>query len=286
MSNSNSIGKYYNDFAGKNTAANIAKDAYGNISGSQYDLAKDGAFAGKTVAILNLHKSTLDFSCAIKSIEEKGFSIIYWHGKLPSHVDFKLTLSTASQLWVISAYKQRRLNRKYLKTIIDFFNEGRGLFLWGENKPIYYDTNYIAKNLFGVTMSGDTPGRQKVTLQKEGITNKPESRISVIERFKRKFFVYHDASKAGIVRNHPITTGLEVLYEGATIATITENQVLTPIMYGSAGNLVTACYDKDGKRAIIDGGFTRLDKDFWDTAGTARFVKNAAAWLANVEIEN
>jgi len=54
-------------------------------------------------------------------------------------------------------------------------------------------------------------------------------------------------------------------------------------MYGSAGNLVTACYDQNGKRAIIDGGSTRMDPDFWDTAGTARFIKNAAAWLANVE---
>jgi hypothetical protein len=35
-------------------------------------------------------------------------------------------------------------------------------------------------------------------------------------------------------------------------------------------------------RAILDGGFTCLYMR-WDTAGTGRYVKNAAAWLANAE---
>lgn len=46
--------------------------------------------------------------------------------------------------------------------------------------------------------------------------------------------------------------------------------------------MVAAYFDRDGKRAIVDGGFTRLYVN-WDTAGTGRYVKNSAAWLANVE---
>jgi hypothetical protein len=53
-------------------------------------------------------------------------------------------------------------------------------------------------------------------------------------------------------------------------------------MNSSDGNCVTACYDKDGKRALIDGGFTRLFIQ-WDDAGSSRFVCNAAAWLVNWE---
>jgi hypothetical protein len=53
-------------------------------------------------------------------------------------------------------------------------------------------------------------------------------------------------------------------------------------MTGSDSDLITAVYDRDGKRAIIDGGFTRLYNK-WDEAGTARFVKNAASWLVNWE---
>ena len=58
--------------------------------------------------------------------------------------------------------------------------------------------------------------------------------------------------------------------------------MLTPLIYGSDSNLVAAFFDHDGKRAIFDGGFTRLFYK-WDTAGTPRYVKNAAAWLANYE---
>merc|ERR1712194_106192 len=36
-------------------------------------------------------------------------------------------------------------------------------------------------------------------------------------------------------------------------------------------------------RVVIDGGFTKLYDDFWNrTAGTERYVKNASAWLLNM----
>jgi hypothetical protein len=79
-----------------------------------------------------------------------------------------------------------------------------------------------------------------------------------------------------------ICTGLENLYEGITIATVQENASLRPLVYGSAGNVVVAAYDQDGKRGLLDGGFTRLFLK-WDTAGTGRYVKNAGAWLVNYE---
>lgn len=89
-------------------------------------------------------------------------------------------------------------------------------------------------------------------------------------------------NKAGVLRRHLLTTGLEYIYEGITIATVQKNNVLSPLIYGSADNLVAGYFDQDGKRAIFDGGFTRLFLK-WDTAGTARYVKNSAAWLVNVE---
>jgi hypothetical protein len=88
--------------------------------------------------------------------------------------------------------------------------------------------------------------------------------------------------KHGILPNHLLSTGLHYLYEGVTIATIQPNQALKPLLYGHEDNLVAAFYDAQGRRAILDGGFTRLYYK-WDTAGTGRYVKNAAAWLVNVE---
>jgi hypothetical protein len=57
---------------------------------------------------------------------------------------------------------------------------------------------------------------------------------------------------------------------------------MTPIIWGSAGNLVAAAFEHDGRRLLVDGGFTRLYGK-WDTAGTGRYIVNAAAWLANYE---
>ena len=94
--------------------------------------------------------------------------------------------------------------------------------------------------------------------------------------------VQSETNKAGLRKNHLITTGIEKLYEGITIATIADNHDLEPLVYGSANNIVMAIYDKNGMRAIIDGGFTRLYCN-WDTAGTGRYVVNAASWLVNVE---
>jgi hypothetical protein len=59
------------------------------------------------------------------------------------------------------------------------------------------------------------------------------------------------------------------------------DDVFTPILYGSAGYLVTVAWERDGKRLLMDGSFIRLAVS-WDD-GTARYVKYAAAWLVNAE---
>ena len=56
------------------------------------------------------------------------------------------------------------------------------------------------------------------------------------------------------------------------------------MIYSSDANVVTAYYDFDGKRALVDGAFTRLwDGDWGQSAGTSRYIMNAAVWLANAE---
>ncbi len=76
-----------------------------------------------------------------------------------------------------------------------------------------------------------------------------------------------------------------VLYDGSESGAARAPKLpegFTALLYGSAGNLVTVAYEKDGKRLMMDGGFTRLAVA-WDDAGTARYVKNAAAWLVHPE---
>jgi len=235
----------------------VASDGFGNAQGNQYDLAVDGAFEGETVAVLHFYSGGgFNFSLPKAALAEKGFSVYRWINTAPSVAELKEGLDKSCQLWIISD-KVQHLNDSHLVVIKEFFDSGKGVYIWGDNQPYYADANYVSKALIGVEMSGNLPGNNVVNLQME-------------------------EKKAGVMPNHLITTGLQYVYEGVTIATLSDSEDLTPIIYGSADNLVTAVYEKDGKRLILDGGFTRLYVN-WDTAGTGRYVKNAAAWLVNYE---
>lgn len=236
----------------------VTADKYGNAEGNEYDLATDGAFEGNTVAVLHLYTGEgFDFALPKAALEEKGFSVFRWIDHPPSAKELKKQLEKASQLWVISS-NLRELNDEHAQVIKEFFESGKGLYIWGDNAPYYNDANFLAQKIFGTTMNGNVMADKTVGISGEA------------------------ANKAGIVNGHLISTGIANIYEGITIATITPTQDMTPLIYGSDGNLVAAVYEKDGKRAILDGGFTRLFLK-WDTAGTGRYVKNAGAWLVNYE---
>ncbi len=235
----------------------VEGDKFGNAAGNQYDLAVDGAFEGQTVAVLHFYTGEgFDFSLPKAALQEKGFSVYRWSNKAPSPEELRKGLEKSCQLWIISS-EQRHLSDAHVQIIKDFFNSGRGVYIWGDNEPFYTDANVVAQALFGGQMLGNLPGTVTVPVRR-------------------------GAEKVGLMPNHDITTGLEHLYEGITIATLQPNDALEPLLFGSAGNLVAAFYDHKGRRAVLDGGFTRLYIN-WDTAGTARYVKNAAAWLVNHE---
>jgi hypothetical protein len=235
----------------------VPRDNYGNAQGNKYDLAVDGAFAGQTILVLQLYsEESFDFKSPEKALKEKGFGVYRYINNPPDAARLKKDLTQSCQLWIISD-SYSKLNEDHLKVIKEFFDAGHGIYIWGDNDPYYADANKVADYLFKGEMTGNLMGDSPVGLQT-------------------------DSTSVGVRRNHLITTGIENVYEGITIATISENKYLKPLIYGSAGNLVTAVYEKDGKRAILDGGFTRLYYK-WETAGTDRYVKNAAAWLVNLE---
>lgn len=235
----------------------VQTDQHGNAAGSQYDLAVDGAFQGETIAVLHLYTGEgFDFSLPLAALKQKGFGIYRWMNAPPPPDSLKKVLDQSCQLWIISNTSQM-LNAQHLEVIKEFFDAGHGVYIWGDNQPYYADANYVANALFGGMMLGNYYGNETVGL-------KDKNTIS------------------GLMPQHLITTGLQYVYEGITIATIQENQMLQPLIYNSEGNIVAAYYEHDCKRAILDGGFTRL-YIAWDNAGTGRYVKNAAAWLVNYE---
>lgn len=234
------------------------KDDYGNASGNQYDLAVDGAFEGQTIVVLHFYTGeNFNFELPKAALKEKGFSVYRFVNAAPSPKELEEALSKACQLWVISA-SDRRLTDEHADIIEKFFYSGKGVYIWGDNDPYHADANFLAERLVGVTMNGGYMGNQNVTFK----SNK---------------------TKHGMQADHLITTGLEYVFEGITIAKINDpKNNMKPLIWSTDGNVVTSIYENQGQRLIIDGGFTRLYCN-WKSAGTGRYVKNAAAWLVNYE---
>ena len=202
------------------------------------------------MVVLNL--CGIDLSRPKAALERKGFTLV----QLRDCKDLSDLLVDAAELWIISDGR-RHLTPDALDAIESFFRDGRGLYIWGDNDPFFVDANLVLKRLFKVTMSGDSRGDQVVSMSTP-------------------------SKRSGLIPGHLVTTGLVNIYEGITIAEVSTTKLLKPLVYGSNGRVVTAYFDHDGCRAIVDGGFTRLYHK-WESAGTDRYIINAAAWLLNIE---
>jgi len=231
----------------------LKKDAHGNPVGDRFDLFRDGYFKDYTLAVLQLYTGEgFTFEEPKAALEQKGFEVKLWR-QLPDLNEFRSVLSTASQLWIIS-HEKPLLNGDYLSEIERFFEQGGGLYIAGDNEPYYVDANAVLERFFNARLEGNNPGRNVV-------------RVQVRE------------DETGF-RRHPVMTGLVAMYVGTTISTLQPQGKLDPLLYDSNGKAVLYVYEENGRRLIVDGGFTRLYPHWWNEAGTARFVKNAAGWLA------
>lgn len=251
----------YTQWKGVSRIEGVGLDAHGNAAGSQFDLAKDGAFKGYTIFVFNFilnNEPYDDFSQAYEALRKKGFNVVEYK-TVPDYRAFDELLKTPrSQAWIISS-RSDYLPAEYARRLVEYFRAGNGLYLWGDNVPNYVEANIMLKSIYGesVYMRGDYSGEKILTLQTA--TGKP-----------------------GIIANHLLSTGIVNFYEGVTIANIVQNGCLKPLMYASDGQLLAAYDDSERRRLICDGGFTRLFCS-WDKAGTDRYVVNAAAWLTNIE---
>jgi hypothetical protein len=248
-----------------------ARDSFGNCKGPKYDLSPDDAFKGETIAILQLYGGEgLTFASPRVALSRKGFKILHWTA-LPPLDEFKAGLRTACQLWVISGCTVS-VTAPYIDAIKGLVHAKKGLFLWGDNAPYFADVNAILKALpetSELSLAGNYMGDQVLQEQTE-VASETGGR-------------YTDGGVG--FRKHLVCTGLESLYEGITISNVQGPVSQRRALIKSSDNcIVTACHDRSQCRVIVDGGFTRLLEDRWlRTAGTERFVTNAACWLYNFE---
>ena len=255
ISRSKATGRF-TKWAGTNLIPGAATDRFGNAQGSQYDLAQDGGFKGFKLVILCLYHGENILpglrKYPIPALERKGFNVLLLEEASPWKLEQELR--EACQLWVISDTK-RHLNQEHLNVIMDFYNRGGNLYLFGDNEPYYADANYLAEVFLGTSLSGNKPGRHVIGIKTS-------------------------QSSPGILGGHLISTGIVNFYEGSTISEVKTTSLVKPLVTSSENTTVTGMMDEGGHRILIDGGFTRLFYK-WDTAGTDRFIVNAAAWLAD-----
>jgi hypothetical protein len=248
----------FTEYAGQTHIAGAATDRHGNAAGTDYDLGLDGAFDGQTVHVLQLYSGEgFDFSLPAAAMARKGFTVD--RRTAPGKVTaFRDWLADAQQLWLISNTTQQ-LKPGHRTAIAELVARGGALYVWGDNQPYYADANAILADLIGprMKMTGNVIGSKVVKELADG------------RGFER----------------HLVTTGLVHLFEGITVATVdaaaAEQHGFAPLLYGSAGNLITVVREPtaEGGAIMVDGAFTRLYCN-WDEAGSARYVCNAACFLA------
>lgn len=249
----------YTEWAGHNDVRSAPKDKYGNPNGTNYDLLRDGSMKGYKILLINLCPDwdtcgkRANYENPIRALTNKGFEVIYTTSFPP---DLASATQDVCQLWLISGNRQN-ITPDQVDQVIRFYNSGKGLYLWADNDPFFADVNPVIRKLFSTSMSGNYKGDRVLGVQK-------------------------NAYDVGIVAGHLISTGIANFYEGITISNVAMTQKLKPLMYSSDGKVVAAYSDADKKRVLIDGGFTRLCNK-WDSAGTDRYVVNAAGWLGNFE---
>eukprot|EP01029_Cantina_marsupialis_P031435 TRINITY_DN90587_c0_g1_i2.p1 TRINITY_DN90587_c0_g1~~TRINITY_DN90587_c0_g1_i2.p1 ORF type:complete len:977 (-),score=299.99 TRINITY_DN90587_c0_g1_i2:129-3059(-) len=230
-------------------------DKHGNPAGAQYDLGMPGAFDGLKIVVLRQYY--FDFSMVRKALEKKGFSVVLYD-QLPALKVLKRELKDANQFWLIGCHRAI-LPQKHIDVILNNWGCGMGMYIFGDNDPLFVDTNVLLKAMKMPVMEGNYYANKHL---------KP---------FKM-------STCKGFIP-HLITTGLSRLFEGDTIAEFDPTSVYdagcVPIMFNSRRGISVILREaKNGfGQVIADGAFTKLYCKF-DHCGSDRFVRNCACYLA------
>src|ERR1035438_3029657 len=123
-------------------------------------------------------------------------------------------LSKYSQIWYLSD-RTAYLTPEEVTAIEEFNRAGNGVFIWADNEPYYADANALASRLAGTGFSGNR--------QADGILE-PGKRL-----------------QPGVFIEHPLTSGLNTLYEGITICSISPARRVTILGQSHDGQNCMGC---------------------------------------------
>lgn len=163
-------------------------------------------------------------------------------------------LSEYSQLWYISSDRPT-LSSQQVQMIARYVRAGNGLAIWADNDPYYADANLLAQALIGTSFSG----------------YKQADRV----------MVPGPELEPGRFIEHPLTQGVNNLYEGITICTIAPTPNVTILGQSHDEQLCVGCFERENQRIVLDTGFTKLYTGYFEkSAGISRYLCNIAFWLA------
>ncbi|CAF0854138.1 unnamed protein product [Didymodactylos carnosus] len=258
----------YNEVAGKSNITDASRyDRYGNPTGREYDLGRDGAFMGFNILIAQFY-SGFQFNDAamqvpIDALKVKGFQVK--HVKTENECITELASNRYETAWIISTNQIQ--NSKFISALTAFHSSGGAIFLFADNTPYVCHASEFLKTKFGITVEGNYYGGKTMTYKENG------------------------HQKIGNFGQHEIFTGITNLFEGITIchpvySTPESRTAFVTIATATDDNSSIAVYDppptsREG-RLCLDCGFTKLYIN-WDSAGTARYIVNASCWLLRIE---
>jgi hypothetical protein len=233
-------------------------DIDGNTAANGGDLGIPGAYTGLKIVVLKQYTDGQFTNSYFKNdLSSKGFDV-----EVVSNVnDQSLNdlLNQANQFWLISGNAEKLTNNQ-LDRIVEEWENGMGVYVFGDNNPYYVDANRLLTKMNLPTMSGNWYG------------------CNYLE-------AYSETTKKGFISSLPMTGILNKLYEGETIAEFDEKDVLKakckPIMYNSRGGISVIMRDAMDScgQVICDGAFTKLYCKY-DAAGSKWLVVNSACFLA------
>eukprot|EP01013_Petalomonas_cantuscygni_P022986 TRINITY_DN44331_c0_g1_i1.p1 TRINITY_DN44331_c0_g1~~TRINITY_DN44331_c0_g1_i1.p1 ORF type:complete len:3453 (+),score=584.77 TRINITY_DN44331_c0_g1_i1:161-10519(+) len=263
-------------------------DKHGNPIAGDAD-AGMACYTGRHVVILNGYLDATQH--LVPALKKKGFLVTDLSDMPPpEELDRYLAAPDRVVLMVIAA-ASKRLTSAHVDIIEKWHNSPKrvGVFLLGDAKDVQpqgdftyqHDANDVAARLCKVDGQLQMSGSQRGC---NVIKHRVEPKDSI-------------GFNGDPRRCHRVLMGINSLYEGETIATITAPspgdrsvRLVLPLVYGKGDNgnphLSAALFDdKEGHRVVIDAAFTRLFCH-WDEAGAARFYTNAVCWLSNAFCES
>jgi WWE domain/EF-hand domain pair len=247
------------------------RDEFGNVVGAERDLGQDGAFADHAILVGEFFEIPSFDETVGAALAEKEFEVRRVK-TMREYID-ALRDGDYDETWIIPSTRldDESLRAEFADVVRTFNEEGGGVLVWADNAPYFVHANVALEALYAGTdarLTGNTPAQKTLSVG--------------------------NGTQAGtLARNHLVTTGLVFLYEGHTICYFAGDNVpppLKPLATSSDGHGVIFVdepeHGADGSnvrgRIAVDCGFTKLYVQF-NTAGTARYLKNIACWLTGID---